>query len=224
MLRRRPSFPPPAAPSLESVTIGREHVPLLGRPDLASPVANVDTVPSMNIPRAAFEKRFHATEEAFKDLARFESRLRHNELKGRRSQLRWQVGISLLFLLLAYCSFRIFLTTHDPHHPHPSTTASSPQQQQQQRIPAQTTWHVLGATLALSALIIFWTSGSFRAKIVDASYHTTRCNNALRPFNMHLNTTPNHHLAFGPKVPPEFRTAYARFRAVAPPDDLVYSD
>ncbi|KAJ3010965.1 hypothetical protein HKX48_007092 [Thoreauomyces humboldtii] len=90
MLRRAGSFTnntslgPSSSPTLseDAVTIGRAHVPLLGR-EIASPVANVDTVPYMNVPPSLFETRFHAKEDAFK------------------------VAVFLFFAVLAWCAFRI---------------------------------------------------------------------------------------------------------------------
>ncbi|KAJ3154527.1 hypothetical protein HDU86_004656 [Geranomyces michiganensis] len=180
--------------SAEAVTIGRPHgVPLLGH-EIASPVANVDTVPSMNLTQKSFDTKFHVTEEAFKDLARFEARLKLTEGRGRRSQRRWQTALALLLVVLLYCSYRIV-----------TNTRTTPQ-----GTPLQSPLHVFGLTTTLSIFIIFTASGALRAKILDASAHIDRCNASLAPFNMRF--SPNRGLAFAKKVPPEFQEAFERYR------------
>ncbi|KAI8826257.1 uncharacterized protein EV422DRAFT_159796 [Fimicolochytrium jonesii] len=213
---------PPRSPlTTASVSLGPAHTPSShsqaeadmeqNEDDFASssPVANVDTVPSMNIPRSAFERRFHAKEEAFRDLSRFEEQLRSRLNDARTEQRRWQAGVLLLFLLLAWSTYRI--VTNDKVN--------------ERGIPQQSSWHVFGVTVPLSAFIILLASGSMRAKLLSARIYTRRCNNALRPFNMQIGhsdssqppqttskDTPKDALSFLWKVPPEFREGYRQFR------------
>ncbi|KAJ3157030.1 hypothetical protein HDU89_002440 [Geranomyces variabilis] len=194
--------------STDAVTIGREHgVPLLGH-EIASPVANIDTVPSMNLTQKAFNTKFHVTEEAFRDLARFEARMKLCEGRGRRSQRRWQGALAFLLAVLVYCSYCIA-----------TNTRTTPQ-----GTPLQSPLHVFGLTTTLSIFIIFAASGALRAKILDASAHVDRCNASLAPFNMRF--SPSRGLGFAKKVPPEFQEAYERYRDKerVNPEDVDCSD
>ncbi|TPX64272.1 hypothetical protein SpCBS45565_g05989 [Spizellomyces sp. 'palustris'] len=186
------------AMSEDSVTLGRDHMPsaVASTTEIDSPVANVDTVPSMNIPRSAFEKKFHAKEDAFKDLTRFEERLRFNMYKRRRSETYWGVGFSILFIILLWCLYQIFTN----------------KRVDEQGISIPNSWHVFGVTVLVSAITIFVTTGTLRTTMLYSTRYIQRCNSALRPFNMEFNKDRKGGISFLQKVPPEFQDGYEKYR------------
>ncbi|KAI9104743.1 hypothetical protein DFS34DRAFT_645442 [Phlyctochytrium arcticum] len=162
-----------------NVRIGSSHVPsniasaLAGSREIPSPVANVDTVPSMNIPHSAFEKKFHANHDAFK------------------------AGFAALLLVAMSYAYRHF-------------TEARQRVSQDDRSPNK--WQPLGFTILVTAVILFTSGSMIRAKLFPLAMYNERCNNSLRPFNMHFNRDKKGGIAFLSKVPKEYQTAFERYR------------
>ncbi|KAJ3193782.1 hypothetical protein HK101_004093 [Irineochytrium annulatum] len=72
--------------------------------------------------------------------------------------------------------------------------------------------YLFGLTVSCCALVVFFASGLYTSKLSNPSKFSTRCNRALKPFNMAFNKDSKGEISFFRKIPDGFQQGYRTFR------------
>ncbi|PWN97203.1 hypothetical protein FA09DRAFT_361479 [Tilletiopsis washingtonensis] len=109
---------------------------------------------------------------AFRDLLIFEERLKQNAARLIRRRRKYGVILSVLLLLVAYLSYRVFLLPPPAFQPLHYAQSG-------------------GLLFAATTVFLFFASGMYAERIGAANRFVPQANRALRPFNLYLNVHPS---------------------------------